>query len=62
MIRSPRRAPHVQQRPSEGMPVGGWAPGDLNLPALWYQVLALTATGCEYPISGDRQANKDVTE
>lgn len=55
MIRNPRRAPHVVQRPAEGMPVGGWAAADLNLPAIWYHALATTATGCEYPISGDQQ-------
>lgn len=60
MIRSPRRAPHITQRPSEGMPVGGWAAADLNLPALWYQSIALA--GVAFPVSGDRQANKDVTE
>lgn len=59
MIRNPRRAPHLSQRPAEGMPVGGWAAGDLNLPALWYHVLATTATGCEYPISGDQQPGRE---
>ena len=60
MIRNPRRAPHVQQRPAGGMPPGGWAPGDLDLPVSWYEVLSKTRTGCEYPVSGDRQANKDA--
>lgn len=62
MIRNPRRAPHVQQRPSEGMPPGGWAAADLNLPCWWYDQLARTATGCEYPISGDQQTRKDVNK
>jgi hypothetical protein len=61
MIRNPRRAPHIQQRPAEGMPLGGWAAGDLNLPANWYQALARTATGCEYPISGDQKPTREVT-
>ncbi|QDF19550.1 hypothetical protein PP353_gp40 [Arthrobacter phage Kumotta] len=56
MTRHPRRlARPLIQRPAEGMPPGGWAAADLNLPALWYQLLARTATGCEYPISGDQQ-------
>jgi hypothetical protein len=58
MIRNPRRAPHILQRPAEGMPLGGWAAGDLNLPAYWYDTLARTATGCEYPISGDQRPER----
>ena len=60
MIRNPRRAPHITQRPSEGMPPGGWAAADLNLPVWWYDQLVRTATGCEYPISGDQKTNKDA--
>jgi len=59
MIRNPRRAPHVQQRPAEGMPPGGWAAADLNLPAWWYDQVARCATGCEYPISGDQQPSRE---
>ena len=61
MTRHPLRAPHVVQRPAEGMPVGGWAAADLNLPAYWYQALATCATGCEYPISGDQQPSKEAS-
>lgn len=56
MIRNPRRAPHIQQRPAEGTPEGGWAKGDLNLPALWYQAVA--RAGVAFPISGDRQPER----
>ncbi|AXH44419.1 hypothetical protein PP356_gp39 [Arthrobacter phage MargaretKali] len=38
--------------------MGGWAAADLNLPALWYHLLAACPTGCEYPISGDQQPEK----
>jgi hypothetical protein len=59
MSRAPRRrVPHIRQRPAEGMPPGGWAAADLNLPAYWYHALATTATGCEYPISGDQQPDR----
>lgn len=45
------------------MPPGGWAAADLNLPCWWYEAIAKTPTGCEYPISGDRPAErKDVNQ
>jgi hypothetical protein len=60
MIRSPRRAPHLKQRPAEGMPAGGWAAADLNLPCWWYDQIARCATGCEYPISGDQRPEREA--
>jgi len=61
MIRNPRRAPHVRQRPAEGMPPGGWASADLDLPVYWYETLERSPTGCEYPISGDQTAETRET-
>lgn len=60
MSRAPRRAARIEQRAAEGMPEGGWGKADLNLPALWYQAVALS--GVAFPISGDQQPNKDATE
>lgn len=56
MIRNPRRAPHIRQRPAEGMPAGGWAAADLKLHPLWYAELA--KAGIEFPISGDQQPER----
>ena len=59
MIRHPLRAPHITQRPAEGMPPGGWAAADLKLHPLWYAELA--KAGIEFPISGDQQADNRET-
>ncbi|SEI45647.1 hypothetical protein SAMN04487917_101390 [Arthrobacter sp. yr096] len=61
MIRNPRRAPHLNQRPSADMPEGGWAAADLTLPAIWYRTLSTMPTACEFPVSGDQQPSKETS-
>ncbi|MBT8163081.1 MULTISPECIES: hypothetical protein [Arthrobacter] len=52
-IRSPRR--RKASRWSDTGPDGGWSAAELKLPVFWYHAIA-TASGAEYPVSGDRNA------